>query len=152
MSDEWPIPGFKSDDVPLWSESLSGWTMPIDGDISAQHFYANDKMFSSFISSCCHLREEILKTRPVLILLLRRSDKYGRGTHTDGNVVKQLCPSCSEIICFVFYSQANRADEWLWPVWPKVKAGVEHRRKISVVIFSMRSIHMSGSYCRHLLP
>ena len=51
--------------------------MPIDGDISAQHFYANDKMFSSFISSCCHLREEILKTRPILILLLRRSDKYG---------------------------------------------------------------------------
>ena len=50
--------------------------MPIDGDISAQHFYANDKMFSSFISSCCHLREEILKTRPILILLLRRSDKY----------------------------------------------------------------------------
>ena len=53
--------------------------MPIDGDISAQHFYANDKMFSSFISSCCHLREEILKTRPILILLLRRSDKYDLG-------------------------------------------------------------------------
>ena len=50
--------------------------MPIDGDISAQHFYANDKMFSSFISSCCHLREEISKIRLILILLLSRSDKY----------------------------------------------------------------------------
>ena len=52
--------------------------MPIDGDISAQYFYANDKMFSSFISSCCHLREEISKIPPILILMLSRSDKYGR--------------------------------------------------------------------------